>query len=86
LHFAPLCLSSLVANSLFLTPNYPHLAPKNLLFNGHFALCGHVFSGFKRFYLYQSGGYLCFSPRFLHHFSLRLAPKRIAFSTKTQCI
>ena len=24
--------------------------------------------------------------RILHHFALRLAPKRIAFSTKTHCI
>ncbi len=24
--------------------------------------------------------------RILHHFALRLAPKRTAFSTKTQCI
>ena len=78
--------SSLLANSLFFTSNYPHLTPKNLLFNDHFALLGHVFSGLKRSYLYQNGGYLCFSPRFLHHFSLRLAPKRIAFSTKTHCI
>ena len=32
------------------------------------------------------GGYLCFSPRILHHFTLHLAPKRTAFSIKTHYI
>ena len=62
LHFAPYCLSSLLANSYFSTPNYPHLAPKNPLFNDNFALFSHVFHGSKGFYLYHSNVYLCFSP------------------------
>ena len=62
LHFAPFSLSSLVANSLFCTPNNSLLAPKTPLFNGCFALFCHVFHGSKRFYLYICGVFLCFSP------------------------
>jgi len=49
LHFVPFSLSSLVANSLFFTPNYPHLAPKNLLFNDYFALLAMLFMALKGF-------------------------------------
>ena len=49
LRFAPFCLSSLLANSLFFKPNYALLAPKTLLFNGCFALFGHVFMVIKGF-------------------------------------
>ena len=57
LHFAPFSLSSLVANSLFLTPNYALLAPKTLLFNGCFALFGHVFMALKGF-VYTIAAYI----------------------------
>ena len=49
LRFAPFSLSSLLANSLFFKPNYALLAPKTLLFNGCFALFGHVFMVIKGF-------------------------------------
>ena len=49
LHFAPFSLSSLVANSLFLTLSYALLAPKIPLFNGCFALSSHVFMVLKGF-------------------------------------
>ena len=45
LHFAPFCLSILVAGSYFFNPNLPLLVPKTLLFNGYFALFSHVFHG-----------------------------------------
>ena len=86
LHFAPFCLSSLVANSCFSNSNFPLLAPKTLLFNRHFALLSHSFHGSKGFYLYHSSGYLCFSACVQRHFSLRFAPKRTPFSIKTHCI
>ena len=60
--FAPFCLSSLLANSLFLKPNNALLAPKIPLFNDHFALFGHVFNGTKGEYLYHCSVFLCFSP------------------------
>ena len=62
LHFAPFSLSSLVARPLFFAPNNPLLAPKNPLFNGYFALFSHAFHGSKRFCLYHSNVFLCFSP------------------------
>ena len=41
----------------------------------------------RKGYVYTiCGGYLCFSPRILHHLTLHLAPKCLAFSTKTHCI
>ena len=86
LHFAPFCLSSLVGSSLFSTPNYPLLAPKNPLFNDYFAPLSHVFHGSKRFCIYHFSVYLCSSPRIKRHFALRLASKRTPFSTKTQCV
>ena len=49
LRFAPFCLSSLLANSLFFKPNYALLAPKTPLFNGCFALSSHVFMVLKGF-------------------------------------
>jgi len=45
LHFAPFCLSSLVAGSYFLKPNYPIFTPKIALFSDYFAFFGHVFHG-----------------------------------------
>ena len=86
LHLAPFCLSSLVACSYFFRSNNPLLAPKNLLFNHHFALFSHVFHGSKRFCLYHYGVYLCFSPCIWHHFARHFAPFYLAFSTKTHCI
>jgi len=63
LHFAPFCLSILVANSKFFKPNYLLFTPKNLLFDDYFALFGPAFHGLRRFYLYRRSGYLCFLPR-----------------------
>ena len=57
LHFAPFCLSSLLANSLFLKPNYALLAPKTPLFNGYFALSSHVFMVIKGF-VYTIAAYI----------------------------
>ena len=62
LRFAPFYLSSLVANALFFVPNYTLFAPKNPLFDGYFALFGHVFNGCKRFIYTNCGEFLCFSP------------------------
>ena len=39
---------------------YLLLAPKNLLFDGYFALISHVVHGSKRFCLYHCGVFLCF--------------------------
>ena len=86
LHFAPFCLSILVANSYFSTPKYPLFIPKILLFNDYFALSGHVFHGSKRGCLYNYCECLCFSPCVWQHFTLHLAPFYLAFSTKTHCI
>ena len=57
LRFAPFCLSSLLANSLFLDPNYALLAPTTPLFNGYFALFGHVFMVLKG-YVYTIAAYI----------------------------
>ena len=45
LHFAPFCLSRLVASSLFLQSKKLLLGLKNPLFNDHFALFSLVFHG-----------------------------------------
>ncbi len=63
LHFAPYCLSILLACSLFFMPNYPLLVPKIPLFRGCFALFCHVFHASKRLYLYHCGVFLCFLAR-----------------------
>ena len=86
MHFAPYCLSRLVANSWFLKPNNPLLTPKNLLFNGYFALFSHVFHGSKRFCLYNWCGCLCFLSRILRQIAPHFAAFHLAFSTKTHCI
>ena len=86
LHFAPFCLSILVAGSYFLSPNYLRLTPKTPLFNGHFVHFGRVFHGSDGFCLYRYSVFLCFSFHVLHHFTLHLAPFYLAFSTKTHCI
>ena len=57
LRLAPFCLSSLLANSLFLKPNYALLAPRTPLFNGCFALFGHVFMALKGF-VYTIAAYI----------------------------
>ena len=87
LHFAPYCLSSLVAHPLFFAPNNPLLAPKKPLFNDNFALFSHVFIVRKVFVytiaVYFYAFHLAFSGILhciLHHFTLRFAPKRTAFS------
>ena len=85
-HFAPFCLSIWVAGSSFLRPENLLLAPKNPLFNDHFALSGHVFHGSKRFCLYHCSVFLCFPARVLHHFALHFASFHLAFSSKTHCI
>ncbi|MFC2490363.1 MAG: hypothetical protein ACFNVK_09780, partial [Prevotella sp.] len=82
LHFAPFCLSIWSPTRIFFNSKYPLLAPKTLLFNGYYAPFCYVFHGHKRFCLYKCCGCLCFSPCILHHFTLRLAPKRTPFSTK----
>ena len=86
LHFAPFCLSILVADSYFLSPNYLHLAPKTPLFNGYFVHFGRAFHGSDGFCLYHLSVFLCFSFHVLHHFTLHLATFYLAFSTKTHCI
>ena len=101
LHFAPFCLSSLVANSLFFMPKYPLLAPKPPLFNGCFDPFSHVFHRSKGFCLYNCCGFLCFfvlhltafwaafitkTPCIKHQNGLRLASKRTPFSPKTHCV
>jgi len=86
LHFAPFSLSIWAAYPLFFKPNYSLLAPKILLFNDYFALFGHVLTALKGFVLYNYYVLLCFLPRILHQNALHLAPKRLAFSTKTHCI
>ena len=86
LHFAPFCLSSLVANSLFFTPKYTIFAPKTPLFDGYFALSSHVFHDSKTLYLYHHGGFLCLSSRIQQQIALHLAAKYLAFSTKTPCV
>ena len=86
LHFAPFCLSSLVANSYFFKSNYPLFTPKIPLFNDDFAFSDHIFHGSKGFCLCNRSVFLCLSPRILHHFTLRFAPFYLAFSTKTHCI
>jgi hypothetical protein len=57
LRLAPFCLSSLLASSLFLKPNYALLVPKTPLFNGYFALFGHVFMALKGF-VYTIAAYI----------------------------
>ena len=57
LRLAPFCLSSLLANLLFLKPNYALLAPKTLLLNGCFALSSHVFMVLKGF-VYTIAAYI----------------------------
>ena len=85
-HLVPFYLSSLVVSPLFFTPKHPLLATKMPLFKVNFALFEPCFNGSKRFCLYHSCEYLYFSPRIQQHFALRLAPKRLAFSTKTPCV
>ena len=82
-HFAFLDACLIV---VFHSPNNALLAPKTLLFNVYFALFSHVFYGSEWFCLYNCGEYLCLSTRIQQHFALRLAPKQLAFSTKTHCI
>ena len=76
----------MVANPLFFTPKYALLVPKTPLFDGHFALLGHVFHGSKRFCLCCGSEFLCVLSCVLPHFALHLAPFYLAFSTKTQCV
>ena len=61
-------------------------SPKKPLFNGNFALFGHIFSGSKRLCLYKYGVFLCLSSCIQPYFTLRLAPKCTAFSTISPCI
>ena len=86
MHLAPLYLSSLVVISLFLKPIYPLLAPKIPIFNGYFAPFSLNFNGSERFCLYHRSAFLCFSSRILQHFALHLAPKHLAFCSKTHSI
>ena len=79
LHFAPFCLSSLVANSYFFNSKYPLLAPKTLLFNGYFAFSSDVFHGFKRFCFIQL---LWMFMLFVSH----LAANRTTFSSILPCV
>ena len=86
LHFAPFCLSSLVADSDFHKSIYLLLTPKKPLFNAYFALFGHVFNGFERLCLYHFSGYLCLSPCIQRHFALHLASNCTAFCTVLPCV
>ena len=86
LHFAPFRLSILVASSYFFKPNDPLLDPKTPLFNGYFALSGHVFNVSQRFCLYHCSAFLFILPRFQRQIALHLAPFHLAFSTKTHCV
>ena len=63
LHFAPFCLSSLVAGSSFSKPKYPLFTPKNPFLNGHFAPFSHIFNHSRGLYLYFSSAYLYFLAR-----------------------
>ena len=56
------------------------------LFNGYFALFGHVFHGSKRFCLYNCSGCLCFSFRIKQHLVPRFAPFYPAFSSILPCV
>jgi len=78
---------------VFFKSNYPHLTPKKPFFTPvlpfsamcFFALKGFVYAivvDVYAFCLAFSG----ISPCVLHHFALRFAPFRLAFSTKTHCI
>ena len=86
LHLAPFCLSISLPTRIFFKPNYSLLAPKTILFNGHFTLFSHVFHGSKRFCVYSYYGYLCFSSRIQQQIAPHLAAFYLAFSTKTHCI
>ena len=86
LHLAPFCLSISLPTRIFFKPNYSLLAPKTMLFNGHFALFSHVCHGAKRFCLYNCCGCLCFSSRILQQIAPHLAAFYLAFSTKTHSI
>ena len=73
------------------TPNFSRpithfLPPKTPLFDDHFTLFSHISNESRGFYLYHFSAFLCFSSRIQQHFTLHLAPKRTAFSTKTHCI
>ena len=76
----------MAASPLFFTPKYALLVPKTPLFDGHFALLGHVFHGSSRVCLYNCGELLCVLYCVLHHFAVHLAPFYLAFSTKTHCV
>ena len=76
----------MVATPLFFTPKYALLVPKTPLFDGHFALLGHVFHGSLRVCLFNCGELLCVLCCVLHHFALHLAPFYLAFSTKSHCV
>ena len=49
-------------------------------------LLRHVFIDLKGLFLYHFSVFLCFSSCTQQHFTLRLAPKYTAFSTKIHCI
>ena len=71
---------------IFLTPIYPLLDPKTLLFDDYLASFSHVSHASEGFYLYHYSEFLCFSSCGLQHFALHLAPFYLAFSIKTQGI
>ena len=86
MHFAPFSLSSLVAGSYFFNSNYALLAPKTPLLTAILTFLAMCFMARKGFVYTICSGYLCFSSRILRHFALRLAPKCLAFSTKTHSV
>ena len=71
---------------IFLTPIYPLLDPKTLLFDDYLAPSSHVSHASEGFYLYHCSEFLCFSSCVLQHFALYFAPFYLAFCTKTHCI
>ena len=82
-HFAFLvgyCLVVFLCPIICFQPLKPHFLMYVLpLFN-------HVFNGSEGFCPPLRCVFLCFSSRVQQHFALRLAPKRLAFSTKMQCV
>ena len=62
-YLVPLYLSSWPSVRVFSDAKNQFLTPKMPLFNGSFALSGHVFHGSERFCLYHFNVFLCFSSR-----------------------
>ena len=86
MRLAPLYLSSLVDDSKFSSPITRFSPLKSRFLMAVLPLLSPIFSGSKRSCLSLLCVFLCFSSRSQRHFALHLAPKRLAFSTKTHCV